>query len=73
MSIEAISDLPGPLATKIKAVSKARGYLVRRVTDEEAERIKSSDDWQNGWFKGPGDAQVVLERRECGQHILFRI
>jgi len=73
MSIQKVADLQESLLTKVRAVSKTRGHLIRRVTDEEAGQIRALDGWQNGWFDGVNAAQVVLERRECGQHVIFRI
>lgn len=68
------TEFPEALAAKVRAVSKTRGYMVRRVTEEEASTIRAMPSgWFDGWFNGCDGAQVVLETRPCGQNIIFRI
>lgn len=74
MSDQHIEGFPEALAAKIRAVSKTRGHMVRKVSGAEAEAIKSMPSgWFDGWFTGLDGAQVVLETRPCGQSIIFRI
>lgn len=61
------------LERKIAFVAGSKRRIVRRLTKEEADQIRSSDGWQNGWFRGPAGTQIVLEQRGNGQEVIFRI
>ena len=68
-----MAALSEALKRKIADVSKSRRHIVRRLTGEEAETLRSVDGWMNGWFKDPTGSQIVLERRRDGQEVIFRI
>lgn len=68
-----MDQLPEELLTKVEAVAKARRHIVRRVTTEEAAQIHSLDAWRQGYFVDHSGAQVVLNQRDCGQHVLYKI
>lgn len=67
------SALPESLKRKIAAVSKSSRHIVRLVTEEEAQHIRSMDGWMDGWFNDATGAQIVLSRRANGQQFVFRI
>ncbi len=54
------------LARKLRTVTKRARHIVRKVTDAEAAELGGVADWF--MFNG---RQTVLERRECGQWIVW--
>ena len=73
MASASTAGLAEPLKRKIADVSKSSRHVVRRLTNEEAETIRSIDGWMNGWFRDPTGSQIVLERRGGGQEVIFRV
>jgi hypothetical protein len=54
------------LNAKLMTVTKAKRHTVRKITDEEADELGGENDWL--MFNG---RQTVIERRECGQWIVW--
>lgn len=54
------------LTAKLRTVTKRARHIVRKVTDAEAAELGAIKDWF--MFNG---RQTVLERRECGQWIVW--
>lgn len=67
------SDLTESLRRKIAAVTKSRNAGVRRISPEEAEQVRTLDNWQHGYFKTPAQAQIVMSTRSSGKSVLFRV
>lgn len=67
------SDLSQSLHRKIAAITKIRSATVRRISPVEAEQVRTLDNWQNGYFKTPAQAQIVLSTRPSGKSVLFQI
>jgi hypothetical protein len=67
------SELPEQLQEKIASTVNAKGFKLRKVSEEEAEQIRGLRAWKNGYFITEDNAQVVLQTRQCGQNVIFRI
>ncbi|WP_300500163.1 hypothetical protein [Marinobacter sp.] len=67
------NELPATLQEKIASTVNAKGFKLRKVSNEEAVQIRGLRTWRNGYFITEDNAQVVLQTRLCGQNVIFRV
>jgi hypothetical protein len=66
ISLKSSKDYSNGLTKKLATVTKVARHIVRKVTEVEALEIGG----EANWFMH-NNRQCVLERRECGQWIVW--